>query len=112
MNLYKYVFPTSLDNPERLAVIGMLRSVSSPFSRIEIQARLASRVFSQNVKLPPKVAMHTDVERKPKTGKKILMVITTLNDCQSHFHTILLTTCGRNRGSELVHVWYNGYALD
>ncbi|XP_077995056.1 flavin-containing monooxygenase 3-like [Glandiceps talaboti] len=76
VNLYKYVFPIQLENPERLAVIGLMSVSAAVWPVCEIQSRWASRVFTEKAMLPEKRRMMEDIEQNPKyTGTKYQLVM-------------------------------------
>ncbi|XP_077995063.1 flavin-containing monooxygenase 3-like [Glandiceps talaboti] len=66
VNLYKYVFPVQLENPERLAVIGLMSLPAAAWPVLEIQSRWASRIFAEKAVLPEKRRMMEDIEQNPK----------------------------------------------
>nr|XP_006823466.1 PREDICTED: dimethylaniline monooxygenase [N-oxide-forming] 5-like [Saccoglossus kowalevskii] len=74
MQLYKYVFPVRVENPEKLAIIGMIAPFSAVWPCMELQARWATRVFTKNLKLPKKEEMLADIETKPKYGRRYCFI--------------------------------------
>ncbi|XP_070549358.1 dimethylaniline monooxygenase [N-oxide-forming] 2-like [Ptychodera flava] len=67
--VYKYVFPLRLDHPERLALISICTPFGSHWPVAELQARLASQVFTGNIVLPEKAIMKMDIDQKIKFEK-------------------------------------------
>lgn len=63
VDLYKYMFPPDLEK-STLSVIGCFQPLGAIMPLSEMQARLATRVFKGDVKLPPKVDQWTDIRRK------------------------------------------------
>ncbi|XP_077995061.1 flavin-containing monooxygenase 5-like [Glandiceps talaboti] len=66
VNLYKYVFPVQLENPERLAMVGLMSLSAAAWPALEIQSRWASRVFTEKAVLPEKRRMMEDIEQNPR----------------------------------------------
>ncbi|XP_077995897.1 dimethylaniline monooxygenase [N-oxide-forming] 2-like [Glandiceps talaboti] len=64
--LYKYIFPTALQNPERMSMIGMLSYLGPVWPMLEMQARWATKIFTGKVKLPDKKIMVRDIENSPR----------------------------------------------
>ncbi|XP_048250750.1 flavin-containing monooxygenase 5-like [Haliotis rufescens] len=60
--LYKMTFPLTLPH-QTLALIGCFQSAATVTALVEVQGRLAARVFSGRHKLPPYNVMMKDVER-------------------------------------------------
>ncbi|XP_077994976.1 dimethylaniline monooxygenase [N-oxide-forming] 2-like [Glandiceps talaboti] len=65
LKLYKYVFPLALEQPQRLAVIGVVHIAGPVWPVCEMQARWASKLFSGSIKLPDKRQMMKDIEKYP-----------------------------------------------
>ncbi|XP_077996718.1 dimethylaniline monooxygenase [N-oxide-forming] 2-like [Glandiceps talaboti] len=71
MPLYKYVFPLAFEDPERLALVGMVPVIGPNWPLYEMQARWATRVFTGNIKLPDREIILRDIQQKPIfTGKR------------------------------------------
>uniref|UniRef100_A0A1A7YM31 Flavin-containing monooxygenase n=1 Tax=Iconisemion striatum TaxID=60296 RepID=A0A1A7YM31_9TELE len=68
-SLYKYVFPPELDHPT-LAIIGLVQPLGAIMPISEMQARWATRVFKDCIKLPPSAAMLRDVKCKQEAMAK------------------------------------------
>nr|XP_006814540.1 PREDICTED: dimethylaniline monooxygenase [N-oxide-forming] 2-like [Saccoglossus kowalevskii] len=74
MKLYKYVFLVRMENPEKLAVIGMIAPFSTVWPCMELQARWATRVFTKKLNLPKKEEMLADIETKPKYSRRYCLI--------------------------------------
>ncbi|XP_049444143.1 flavin-containing monooxygenase 5-like isoform X9 [Epinephelus fuscoguttatus] len=69
VSLYKYVFPLDLDRPT-LAIIGLVQPLGATIPLSEMQARWATRVFKDSIKLPSVASMLKDVQYKQETMAK------------------------------------------
>ncbi|CAH1271239.1 FMO5 [Branchiostoma lanceolatum] len=63
VNLYKYVFPPSLD-PPTLSIIGLIQPVGAIMPISEMQSRWVTRVFKGTTKLPSQDAMFDNIRKK------------------------------------------------
>ncbi|XP_070549389.1 flavin-containing monooxygenase 5-like [Ptychodera flava] len=73
--VYKYIFPVHLEDPERLALINLVHTSGSHWPVAELHARIAARVFAGNIDLPDKETMKKDIDEKIKYVKnKYFMV--------------------------------------
>ncbi|XP_041647715.1 flavin-containing monooxygenase 5-like [Cheilinus undulatus] len=69
VGLYKHVFPPNLEHPT-LAVVGFIHGLGAIMPQAEMQARLATRVFKGDKKLPSNHAMIKAVEKDTKDMEK------------------------------------------
>ncbi|XP_069121137.1 flavin-containing monooxygenase 5-like [Argopecten irradians] len=83
IDLYKYMFPPDLEIPT-LSVIGCFQPLGAIMPLSEMQARLATRVFKGDVKLPPKVDQWTEIRRK-RTEMRYRYVESTRHTIQVDF---------------------------
>ncbi|XP_042338245.1 flavin-containing monooxygenase 5-like [Plectropomus leopardus] len=68
-SLYKNVFPLELERPT-LAIIGLVQPLGSTLPVSEMQARWATRVFKDIIKLPTAATMLKDVQSKQEAMAK------------------------------------------
>ncbi|XP_059196503.1 flavin-containing monooxygenase 5-like [Centropristis striata] len=69
-SLYKFVFPPELERPT-LAIIGLVQPLGAIMPVSEMQARWATRVFKDSIKLPSVTAMLEDIHcQKEEMAKR------------------------------------------
>nr|KAG5714534.1 hypothetical protein BaRGS_006980 [Batillaria attramentaria] len=105
---YKYMFPPDLEH-KTLAVIGCVQPLGATVPLSEVQCRLATRVFKDEVKLPPAPAMWEDIQAKEnamaqrywKSQRHTIQVdwipfmdeLAELNGCKPDVVSVSLSVC-------------------
>ncbi|CAC5408467.1 FMO [Mytilus coruscus] len=69
MELYKYIFPPNLKR-QTLCIIGCVQPLGAIMPVSEMQSRLATRVFKEDVLLPSKEEMWKDIHEKVEAMRK------------------------------------------